>query len=190
MLLADSAILGGFVFSPAFDVSGNPIPDSEQYVRTNDSETNPSIILRGDGSGHLAKENILWDEDGNIIITGEYKSAESGKRIVINPDNGNIRMYDSSDRVLIDLDDTYNGDTPAISLYKYSGTSTTADWIGHYSATSMVIRRTSDDKDLFYVAYDLNGHVSIISDLLATDRDDVSIGEWYRDGETLKVRTS
>ena len=84
LLLAKQAVIGGFVFSEAIDASGNQIAPSAQYMRTTDSHTAPATILRGDGSGHLAKGNIIWDEDGNAEVIGSANLA--GGKFIANSD--------------------------------------------------------------------------------------------------------
>jgi len=190
LLLADAAILGGFVFSPAFDSSGNAIPESEQYIRTNDSEANPAIIFRGDGSGHLAKENISWDEYGNITVTGEYKSGESGKRTVINPENGRILMYDDDGRLMCHIDDSYSDGEPAIILKRYSGSSTTPTTTTLCSSDIFLMFRNSDSKTIFTIQQNIDNKLLIASDIMPESSSDVGVGQWYNDGGVVKIRTS
>ncbi|MDR3059810.1 MAG: hypothetical protein LBU84_16935 [Prevotella sp.] len=51
-----------------------------------------AIILRMDGSGQLAKGNILWNALGELSVTGKFESSKAGRRIVIDPD-GSFSMY-------------------------------------------------------------------------------------------------
>jgi hypothetical protein len=98
LLLADAAILGGFVFSPSFDVTGGSIPVEDQHFRTNDSESDPAIKLSGDGSGRLAKGAISWGADG-----------------VLNVNNGNIGGFNIFDSALM-ADTISFADAPVESL--------------------------------------------------------------------------
>ena len=78
LILANQAVIGGFVFSAAVDASGNVISPSAQYMRTTDSPTTPAIKLSGDGSGHFAKGNIAWDAAGNIDMKGALNAGSIG----------------------------------------------------------------------------------------------------------------
>lgn len=62
-----------------------------------------SIIFRMDGSGHLAKGNISWDDLGNIIVNGKYQSAENGTRFVIDPDDSRLKMFDSNNNKIAEI---------------------------------------------------------------------------------------
>ena len=78
LVLANQAVIGGFVFSSAVDASGNNVSPSAQYLRTTDSPTTPAIKLSGDGTGHLAKGNIAWDAAGNIDMEGALNAGSIG----------------------------------------------------------------------------------------------------------------
>lgn len=52
-----------------------------------------AIVFRMDGSGHLAKGNVSWDKDGNVIIRGKFESSNDATRIVIDPDTKEFQFY-------------------------------------------------------------------------------------------------
>lgn len=55
-----------------------------------------AIILRMDGSGQLAKGNILWDALGNLIMRGTFESNSEDNRIKIDPIRRAIVFEDSN----------------------------------------------------------------------------------------------
>lgn len=52
-----------------------------------------AIILRMDGSGQLAKGNILWNALGELIMRGKFETNTEGTRIVIDPETKDIQFY-------------------------------------------------------------------------------------------------
>ena len=42
-----------------------------------------SVMIRPDGSGHIAQENISWDEEGNVSFSGNIQNHLSNKHIHI-----------------------------------------------------------------------------------------------------------
>ncbi|PXV62616.1 hypothetical protein CLV62_1183 [Dysgonomonas alginatilytica] len=59
-------------------------------------ESIANIILRMDGSGQLAKGNILWDALGNILMRGLFESNKDGNRIIIDPEDRSIKLIDAN----------------------------------------------------------------------------------------------
>ena len=116
--------------------------DGSTYFNLNTGDIKAGLNeLNGDGSGSLADGKISWDAlnrliiamnnfsidiDGNVDISGKFKTGNSGQRIVIDPETQTIKIYDSLDRVVISLvnfeDD---GSYGYIKLNKYIGSSTT-----------------------------------------------------------------
>lgn len=55
------------------------------------------LVLRHDGSGFLAGNNINWNTAGDATFKGTIKSEESGNRLIIQPgSNDKLVMYNSS----------------------------------------------------------------------------------------------
>lgn len=54
-----------------------------------------SIIFRMDGSGQLAKGNILWDALGDLIMRGTFESNSEDNRIKIDPVDRSIKLLNS-----------------------------------------------------------------------------------------------
>lgn len=78
LVLANQAVIGGFVFSPAYDEFGNPVTDTNQQFRSSDSVTNPNILIKGNGYASFAKGKVLFDENGNSVLGGSL-DAVGGK---------------------------------------------------------------------------------------------------------------
>lgn len=84
IILAKSARIGGFIFSPAIDTNGSAVPMTQQEMRTE----NDAIRFKGDGSGHLASGNISWDTIGNLFMKGVMEAFAG--RI------GGLNIYDNT----------------------------------------------------------------------------------------------
>ena len=55
-----------------------------------------AIIFKMDGSGQLAKGNILWDALGNLKLSGKFETSASGRRVVIDNESATITIYNVS----------------------------------------------------------------------------------------------
>lgn len=53
------------------------------------------LVLRHDGSGFLAGNNISWTTTGDATFTGKIQSTSSGNRIVIDPTDRSFKMINS-----------------------------------------------------------------------------------------------
>ena len=61
------------------------------------------IVLRHDGSGFLAGNNISWDTSGNSTFTGKIQSTSSGNRIEIDPSDRSFKMINSSGKTVVSM---------------------------------------------------------------------------------------
>ncbi|MBF0577744.1 phage tail protein [Dysgonomonas sp. GY617] len=52
-----------------------------------------NILFRMDGSGQLAKGNILWDTLGNLLTRGRFESNDDDNRIVIDPVTRSLTLF-------------------------------------------------------------------------------------------------
>ena len=84
---------------------------------------NYSICLNKDGSGFLANENIKWNADGEPVIKGKLTTSVNGKRIVIDPAENELRMYDSKEKLMLRMcfyhDDRGDDDCAQIYMNRY-----------------------------------------------------------------------
>jgi hypothetical protein len=62
-----------------------------------------NIILRMDGSGQLAKGNILWDILGNLTMLGKFESNKDGDRIIIDPEERSLKFINDIGQTLIHM---------------------------------------------------------------------------------------
>ena len=101
----DSSNKPTIVFSDKADYTDstakNSIVIGNDSAKTNDT----SVLIKSDGSGYLAKNNLQWDSNGNITITGKIHSSSfysKSKRIIgtttdeiveINPVEDGANMY-------------------------------------------------------------------------------------------------
>lgn len=81
-------------------------------------------IIKASGL-NIADKFVVKQEDGEIKVTimGRIETAPSGKRIVIDPDNNSILMYDRQNRNIAEIgfQDIYQGDvTSKIKLFGYT----------------------------------------------------------------------
>lgn len=82
-----------------------------------------SIIFRMDGSGQLAKGNILWNALGELLTRGKFESNKDGDKIIIDPETRSIRMITSEgyEVMVISFEKDVNGwASPDIKLNHYS----------------------------------------------------------------------
>lgn len=87
----------GFVASAGFAPSS--IGPAFWCGSTFANRENASIKLSHDGSGWLAKKNIMWDTNGNTTFRGRVESKSSGDRVIIDP-YGKVSLFSGSYEVL------------------------------------------------------------------------------------------
>lgn len=148
------------------------------------------IILYKDGSGQFGGGNIKLNADGTIEYTGKISSSSSGKRIIIDPAVNSIKMIDSSNRevMVANFGDVPNFSTAYIYLNGYSGTETTPSRYATISPSSAQLYHSGSA--MFSLSIASNGGVNMITDLSKMPTVAGSIGQWYRSGEYIKIKTS
>lgn len=60
---------------------------------------NGNNVLKANGSGHLAKNSISWDDLGNLLVTGKYRSRTIGNRFEIDPENESLMLYNAMNNI-------------------------------------------------------------------------------------------
>lgn len=195
LLLAENANIANFIFA-------NQVLESQQS--TNNIA---NIILNGltgyasfgagknffnpNGSGVLANGNIVYDENGNIVITGKFESAKNGDRIIINPATQSIQMYDSNNRRVANLSfDKGDGSTGRLDLNRYNAAGTIV------GSTTIFGGRLIIDADyigaplidISYFENKLNFRMDITK--LPTSASQAYYGQIYRNGESLMIKTT
>lgn len=60
-------------------------------------------VLRHDGSGYLARKSISWDTQGNTTYKGRIETERDGNKIVIDPIENALFMYNSNGQTLAKL---------------------------------------------------------------------------------------
>lgn len=88
-----------------------------------------AIIFRMDGSGQLAKGNILWDALGNLLMSGKFESNNDGNKVVIDPETRSLKMLDVDNREILTMkfEQYENGLIfPTITLMSYLNGSLTS----------------------------------------------------------------
>jgi len=178
-LLAQGANIANFIFNDG---------RMESQAETNGV---PNIILDGvSGSGQFGGGNIKLNADGTIEYTGKISSSTSGKRIIIDPAVNSIKMIDSSNRevMVANFGDVPNFSTAYIYLNGYSGTETTPSRYATISPSSAQLYHSGSA--MFSLSIASNGGVNMITDLSKMPTVAGSIGQWYRSGEYIKIKTS
>lgn len=149
-----------------------------------------NIILRMNGSGHLAKGNILWDALGNLLLSGKFESNKDDKnRIIIDPETRSLKMM-HEDMVVFELDFFANG----------SSTGSRMKFNLHDMPTKEVILQTEIDYESIYLrrktdvglvtffgASSSSKKIWIDAKELPQSKEDAHPREVYMDGETIKV---
>lgn len=149
-----------------------------------------NIILRMDGSGHLASGNILWDVLGNLLISGRFESNKNGNRIVIDPETRSLKML-HNDLEIFNLNFFINGsyvgpqmrfnlwDESTNKIMRYLEISGEAFIINEYTSNGGV-------KTFFNIDI-ANKKIWIDADQLPQSKEDSYAREMYMDGEFVKI---
>ncbi len=93
------------------------------------------VIIRHDGSGHLAGGDISWDEEGNSLFTGSIQSSDEGNRIVIDAGDRSLKMINKYDKQLVNFhfyEDT-GGSYPVLRMDSWFRDAL-GDWSSDYFA--------------------------------------------------------
>jgi len=81
-----------------------------------------AIILRMDGSGQLAKGNILWNALGELSVTGKFESNSDGVKLILDPVARALIMKDASDNDIATLNIESSSDFGSRSSLKLKNT--------------------------------------------------------------------
>lgn len=149
-----------------------------------------NIILRMNGSGHLAKGNILWDALGNLLLSGKFESNKDDKnRIIIDPETRSLRMM-YEDIVVFELDffanGSFAGSQMTFNLYNMNTKEIILQTEIDYE--SIYLRRKTDvGLVAFFGASSSSKKIWIDAKELPQSKEDAHPKEVYMDGETIKV---
>lgn len=149
-----------------------------------------NIILRMNGSGHLAKGNILWDALGNLLLSGKFESNKDDKnRIIIDPETRSLRMM-YEDIVVFELDffanGSFAGSQMTFNLYNMNTKEIILQTEIDYE--SIYLRRKTDvGLVAFFGASSSSKKIWIDAKELPQSKEDAHPREVYMDGETIKV---
>lgn len=149
-----------------------------------------NIILRMNGSGHLAKGNILWDALGNLLLSGKFESNKDDKnRIIIDPETRSLRMM-YEDIVVFELNffanGSFAGSQMTFNLYNMNTKEIILQTEIDYE--SIYLRRKTDvGLVAFFGASSSSKKIWIDAKELPQSKEDAHPREVYMDGETIKV---
>ena len=152
-------------------------------------------VLNDDGSGSLADGNLLWDAIGNLLISGKFESNKNGNRIVIDPITRSLKMLNSDNEEILSLGFVSSGGS-IYSFLELTGRFNNAKRITRISQGQITLYtegRSFDPEFIVYIRSDGKVSMQFNSDSLPTARDGAGgTLPWglYRDGETVKIRTS
>lgn len=205
VLLANFALLAGGVFwnnklmsQYGKDSSGNASTDYSGYSEDASGNENgtfhPNILLDWlTGFVKLAAGNFKANSDGSVEITGSLSTATSGKRIVLDPDDSSLKMYDSLNRMVLSLEfnewnDGYmDWSTSKLLLNAYSGTNTTPTYYVLLSSSGVEAWQGSTLKFRIRMS---NGAPLLMFDTATFPTAGGYVGQVYRNGNTLCIKTS
>jgi hypothetical protein len=149
-----------------------------------------AIILRMDGSGHLAKGNILWDAIGNLLLSGKFESNKDDKnRIIIDPETRSLKMM-YEDMTVFELDffvnNSFVGSQMTFNLYDMNKREIVSQTSVTYNSIELR-RKTESGLAVFFAADSSNEKIWIDAKKLPQSKEEAYPREVYIDGETLKV---
>jgi hypothetical protein len=116
-----------------------------------------SVIFNDNGSGQLAKGNIAFDENGNVVIAGKFETSANGKKVIIDNINKNITVSDDNmTYVVIDysLETAEQKPFPKITLRSEVGNS-------EMNITSSYITMTSEGETQFQLGGSADGNSGV-----------------------------
>lgn len=116
LVLANQAVIGGFLFSQAIDASGVEVAAEDQYMRTTDSDSDPAIKLSGDGSGRVAKGKLRWGVDSGGTPNPDIIRLDFSKKIDVFNSDGNYTPSASAMENILITNDPTDGDGARIKL--------------------------------------------------------------------------
>jgi hypothetical protein len=154
-----------------------------------------STLLNANGSGQLANGNIAWDANGNPVMQGKVISvADNGDKIIIDPANASLSMFDSDNRLygrMIFDKNNPNFRTGYIELYSYDENNVQNGWL-HMNGGTIYGANINSDGSLipkFYMGSGQGNNLyeNVVIPQLPTSADGLLVGQLYRDGNTVKI---
>lgn len=139
------------------------------------------VVIRHDGSGYLAGNNIFWDTAGNATFRGQIESGNSGNRVTIDPlgrltmlsDNRNVLMLSyAEDRQIY----------PQINVNRYNNSGTRLDNL-NITPILLSFRDTANSK-IFQIKKTTNNKYTLYSTTWPT-QSEAGSGEVYKDSSGL-----
>lgn len=177
------AILGGFKI------------DNEKLESIAETGGVPNILLKGeDGSGHLAAGNLSWDALSNVLITGKYRSAIDGRRVEINPAQGEIAVYNEDNLKNVRITGSpLNAEIQLAYRSDIDGYRVKINPYGIYiyknESTTSCIDLSSDGVTIKDVPVMINTP-DVFFNNLATSDYGISGNQMWADGDSLKIKKS
>ena len=217
LLLADEANIANFYFKNQRLESRPAGKDNSELAMYLDGKTgeamfsNNKVLFRRNGSGHLAGGNISWTENGNLTVSGTFESNNSGNKIIINPFERELYFIHSLSNTKV-MELSFSNEVGVSNARMLFRSGTPGDnSIGHIANHSVVLR---DNEDITLVrkaitltnesisVSNLNSQTSftvnasntsnflrVTMDRLPTSDSGLSLGQLWRDGNTLKIKT-
>lgn len=169
-----------------------------------------NIIFRMDGSGQLAKGNILWDALGNILMRGKFESNKDENRIVIDPEDRSIKLLNSNGDIVgkfyfydlgssgksvgrLDLSqvDDEGNNLSSINIVP-AAIDMQESTVGNMglSPTSIYLQNSEFTKSFRIEAFNSDPHLNVKMEGLPTSSSGLSSGSLWRDtanGNVLKI---
>jgi hypothetical protein len=205
VLLANFALLAGGVFwnnklmsQYGKDSAGNASTNYSDYSEDGSGNENgnfhPNILLDWiTGFTKLAGGNFKANSDGSVEFTGSMSTATTGKRIVLDPEDNSLKMYDSLNRLVLSLEfnewnDGYlDWSTSKLLLNAYMGTTTTPTYYVLVSSKGIEAWQGSTLKFRLNI---MNGAPLLMFDTATFPTAGGYVGQVYRNGSTLCIKTS
>lgn len=176
--------LGGTIQNPLLILNS----DGEGSIGTMGN----SVVIRPDGSGHIAQENISWDEEGNVNFSGNIQNILGNKYIhIIGSDtfmllgdlSGNTSFSPSS--IVLRLNEFNLTSTPSQRAWYYlHGT----DWIQIEGEEGLTLEITPNSSYWGNLnALTIKAEVTMEEDVLA---DTITLRKEYLTGYSVEIVSS
>jgi len=147
-----------------------------------------AIVLRMDGSGQLAKGNILWDAIGNLTMQGKLESNKNGNRVIIDPVDRSIALFDSNNRIMGKWSFFVSGSTMRLLNYPTTNREEQIQISGN--SITLSARNTSTNQTVYNSNISSIGAKFDVNYFPTADRLPLlEAGQLYRDGDTVKIKT-
>ncbi len=147
-----------------------------------------SQIFNADGSFSLAGGNILWDLINGLNVTGKFESQKNGDRILINPESKAITFENSRKQIAGHWSFFDTGSVIQVfhrfAEYQLEET--------HINGNTISFTKRNTNSGLAY--FSRVGVLGIKFDIkifpTKNNLADIEIGEFYRDGDVIKMKIS